>query len=215
MATIDLTAERRTVLGKKVKQLRRSGVVPANIYGHHVESTPIQAPAHELRRVLRAAGHTNLVRISLAGAAPATTIVRHVSRAATTGELVHVDFQAVSMTETMTVRVPVLLVGHAPITDADGMVVPVLDGIEIECLPGDIPQHFELDVSGMDSSTAVLHVRDVALPENVTLLSDPDLVLASVTMASTEEAAEAIEEAGAEPVEVSEEAPAAEERPAE
>src|SRR4051794_32307783 len=98
MATIDLQADMRSVIGKKVKQLRRAGVVPANIYGNHADSMAIQVPAVELRRVVRAAGHTGLVRIVLQGG-PVTTVVRHVQKESMTGNLVHVDFQAVALNE--------------------------------------------------------------------------------------------------------------------
>lgn len=207
MATIDLAAQPRTIIGKKVKQLRREGVVPANIYGRHADSVAIQVPAVELRHVLRAAGHTGLVRIALDGdRAPVTTLVRQIRRESMTGNLIHVDFQRVSMTEKMTVTVPVLLVGRAPITDEGAIVVQSRDAVDVECLPGDIPQHFEVDISGVASTDAVLHVRDIAVPENVTMLTDGDIVLVGVSMSAAEEAEEAVEEAGEEPVEAEAEA---------
>jgi large subunit ribosomal protein L25 len=192
MATIDLSARPRTVLGKKVKRLRREGIVPANIYGHNVTSTAIEAPHLELRRVIRSAGHTGLVRINLDGErAPRTTVIRSIQRKFTTGDVIHVDFQEVSLTEKMTVRVPVMLTGTAPVSDLGGLVVQVLDNVEVECLPGDIPSHFEADISGMIEMTSQVQARDLPLPENVTLLSDDTLLIASVTIETQEEEEEA------------------------
>ena len=192
MATIDLSARPRTVLGKKVKRLRREGIVPANIYGHNVTSTPIEAPHLELRRVIRSAGHTGLVRINLDGErAPRTTVIRSIQRKFTTGDVIHVDFQEVSLTEKMTVRVPVMLIGTAPVSDLGGLVVQILDHVEVECLPGDIPSHFEADISGMIEMTSQVQARDLPLPENVTLLSDDTLLIASVTIETQEEEEEA------------------------
>jgi len=195
MATFDLSARPRTTLGKKVKRLRREGIVPANIYGHNVESTAVEVAVLELRRVIREAGHTALVRINLDGErAPRTVLVRRIQRKATTGMPIHVDFQQVSMTERMTVRVPLRLVGEAPVIDEDPELVLIqnLDGIEVECLPGDIPQHVEADVSKMTAIDAQIHVGDIALPSTVTMLTDPALIVASVSRQSTE--AEGVEE---------------------
>jgi len=192
MATIDLSARPRTVLGKKVKRLRREGIVPANIYSHNVTSTAIEVPHQELRRVIRSAGHTGLVRINLDGErAPRTTVIRSIQRKFTTGDVIHVDFQEVSLTEKMTVRVPVMLIGTAPVSDLGGLVVQILDHVEVECLPGDIPSHFEADISGMIEMTSQVQARDLPLPENVTLLSDDTLLIASVTIETQEEEEEA------------------------
>ena len=197
MATTDLNVSPRTVLGKKVSRLRREGLVPANIYGRHIESTAISVPAVELRRVLRASGHTGLISIAIAGdSAPRTVLVRDVRREAMTGNMLHVDFQQVSMTVRMTVRVPVVLIGQAPVADIGGVVYPALDSIEVECLPGDIPQHVEVDISGMSTPDAMIHVSDLVVPGDVTILTDPALVLASVTVETGAEEEEAAEAAG-------------------
>lgn len=211
MATIDLSARPRTVLGKKVKRLRRDGIIPANIYGHNVESTAIEVPQVEIRRVIRAAGHTGIVSIALDGErAPRSVIIRTIQRQFTTGNVLHVDFQQVSMTEKMTVRIPVVLTGRAPISDEGGLVMQALDHVEVECLPGDIPAHFEADISGMTETTSQVLARDLALPANVTLLSDGTLLIASVTSETPEEAPEEAVAAEEVPTTAEGEQPAAE-----
>lgn len=220
MANTELAAQPRTILGKKVSGLRRQGLVPCNIYGRNQPSLAVQVPERELKRVVRAAGHTGLVAISIDGdGAPRTAVVREIQRYAMTGELKHVAFQQVSLTEKMTVAVPFVLSGHAPVVDLDGIVVQALDQVSVECLPQNIPQHIEVDISGMTGFDSQIHVRDLRLPGNVTVLTDPDLLVASVTRqaAAEEEAAPAAEEAGAEAEAATEaeEAPAAEAAPSE
>jgi large subunit ribosomal protein L25 len=196
MASIDLSARPRTTLGKKVKQLRRRGIVPANIYGRNQESVAVEAPAVELKRIVRAAGHTGLVVVNLDGeATPRTVVVRGIQRAAMTGELVHVDFQQVSMTVRMSVRVPITLTGTAPVSADGGIIVQALDGLDVECLPGDIPQHIAVDISDMASTDAQIHVRDLVLPVSVTLQTDEALLVASVAAGSAEPEAGAEEAA--------------------
>lgn len=217
MANTELAAQPRTILGKKVGRLRRSGLVPCNVYGRNQPSTAVQVPERELKHAVRVAGHTGLIAIAIDGeGTPRTTLVREIQRYAMTGELKHVAFQQVSMTEKMTVPVPVVLAGHAPVTDLDGIVVQALDRVDVECLPGDIPQHIEVDISGMIGFDSQVHVRDLPLPGNVTVLTDPDLLVASVTrQVVEEEEAPAAEEAEAEAAAAEEAAPAAEAAPSE
>ena len=199
MADFTLAVERRTVLGKKVARLRRAGVTPANIYGHNVPSTAIQASTHDLDLLVRRAGHTGLITLTLTGERePRAVLVRDVMRKATTGQLVHVDFMQVSMREKLTVSVPLVLVGHAPVIDTEPAIVfQNLATVDVECLPADIPSHFEVDVSGMTDTTSTIHVRDLATPPNVAILSDPDASVVSVTLQRAEEEEVAAEEAPA------------------
>lgn len=184
MANLTLAARRRTVLGKKVATLRRAGVTPANIYGRHVTSTAIQAPTAELDHVLRRAGRTHLITLSVDGdGEPRSVLVTDIKRQATTGRLVHVDFRQVSMQETLHVTVPIVLVGHAPIADsADVNVTQSLDILEVECRATNIPDHIEVDVSVLTDTTSTIHVRDLVVPTNVSILNDPDTSVVSVAL---------------------------------
>jgi large subunit ribosomal protein L25 len=217
MAEIELQAEPRTVLGKKVARLRRSGITPANIFGHNVASQAIQLSTVDLTHTLRAARGTHLVRLSLAGEqAPRMVLVRQISRKPTTDQLLHVDFYEVSMTEKTTVEIPIVLVGSAPIAESgDGLVIQQIQSLAVECLPGDIPDHIEVDLSPLVEMHSALHVSDLPLPAGVSTAWEPTDVVVMVSrkvMAEEEEAAVAEAEEGAEAAAVpSEEAPAAEE----
>jgi large subunit ribosomal protein L25 len=185
MAELSFSARPRSVLGKKVATLRRKGITPANIYGHNVTSTAIECDTHDLGLLLRRAGHTSIITLNLEGERePRAVLVRKVQRVPTNDQLLHVDFIQVSMREKLRVTIPVTLVGHAPVLDTiDATVVQSLEQVEVECLPGDIPSHLEVSVDGMTDTTSVLHVRDVHTGPDVELLTDPDIVIASVLLA--------------------------------
>ena len=210
-----LNAEPRTVLGKKVARLRRQGITPANIYGHNVPSQAIQIPTPDVTRALRTVGKTHLVQLSLSGEpAPRMVLVRSVTRKPTNDLLLHIDFYQVSMTEKTNVSVPLILIGTSPIVDVgDGVLVHNLNTLHVECLPGDIPDHIEVDVSALTEVHAAIHVSDLPLPASVTPLDDPTMLVAivmpkAVAEELTEAEAAAAEEAAAEAETEAAEAPA-------
>jgi large subunit ribosomal protein L25 len=203
MADIALNARPRTVLGKKVKALRRRGVTPANIYGHNVPSLAIEVETTDLAHVLRRAGRTALVQVRVEGEGAARPVlVRQSTRRATSDELLHVDFFQVSMREKLTVDVPLTLVGEAPAVEQfDATIVQAMDTVSVQCLPGDIPSHIDVDISTLVDNASNVYVRDLRAPAGVEILADPDLPVASVSLKTAEaeeEAAEAAEEAAAE-----------------
>lgn len=202
MASLNFTAQPREVQGKKVATLRRSGITPANIYGHNVPSLAVQVDTHDFGLLLRKVGRTGLISLQIDGERePRAVLVRDIQRKATTGDLVHIDFFQVSMREQLHVTVPVVLTGHAPVLDtADCTITQAIDQIDISCLPAEIPAHVDADLSVMTETTSVLHVRDLALPGNVTLLTDPDVVVASVNFTRGVEEEEAAEPVAAEDV---------------
>ena len=199
----------REVLGKKVKQLRRQGLTPANIYGNRVESTAIQVSSDELRHVLRTAGRNDIVYLRLDGDEPRPTFIRAVQRNPLTDAILHVDFYQISLKEKVRLEVRLQLVGQPPAVDLyGGTLLHSLDEIAVEGLPTDIPSLIEVDVSGLAEIGDSLHVRDLPIPPNVTVLTDPELVVASMAAPAKAEVEEVAVEEEAVPAEA--EAPAAE-----
>jgi large subunit ribosomal protein L25 len=190
---LELSAEPRAVLGKKVARLRRRGLTPANIFGHNIPSQAVQLPTADLTHALRVAGGTHLLSLRVAGeAAPRMVLVRHVSRKPTTDQLLHVDLYQVSMTEKTTVEVPIVLVGSAPIAETEDVVIlPQLTSIAVECLPGDIPEQLEADISTLTEAHSAIHVADLRLPPGVSTAVDPAEVVVGVTASAREMAEEA------------------------
>ena len=182
MPDLELQVLPREVLGKKVKVLRRQGMTPANIYGHGVESRAVQAETSVLVHLLRTAGRNAIISLQVQGeGAPRPVMVRAAQRNPVTDRLLHIDFYQVSLTEKMRAEVPVILVGTAPaVTDLDGVLLQGLDSVSVEALPGDIPAHLEVDVSRLEQFDDSIHVRDLVLGPNVTLLTDLEPVIAKV-----------------------------------
>jgi len=196
----ELAVRPREVLGKKVKLLRRQAITPANIYGHRVQSTAIEVSTDELKHVLRTAGRNEIVYLRLDAEEPRPTFIRAVQRNPVTDVILHVDFYQISLKEKVRLEVRLQLVGEAPAVDLfGGTLLHSLDGIAVEGLPTDIPSLIEVDVSGRAEIGDSLHVRDLPIPPNVTVFTDPELVVASVAAPAKAEVEEvAAEEAPAE-----------------
>jgi large subunit ribosomal protein L25 len=185
------------VLGKKVKALRRGGVTPANIYGHNVPSLAIEADTHDLNLLLRRAGRTVLVQVSVEGEPAARPVlVRQYTRRPTNDALLHVDFFQVSLREKLTVDVPLTLVGNAPAVELlDAIVVQSMDAVSVHCLPTEIPSQIEVDISTLVDNASNVYVRDLKAPAGVEIMSDPDLPVASVSIKGIAREEEEAEEA--------------------
>lgn len=214
MANSELKVAPRTVLGKNVRKLRRGGYIPANVFGHSIDSTAVQAEVMELVHLLKGMNRNEIINLNVEGESkPRTVVIRDVSRDPVTGHLLHVDFYQISMTVKMRAEVPVVLTGTSrAVTDLQGVLLQTVERVAVEALPGDIPSQFEVDVSRLDELESSLHVRDLDVDTTkVTLHTDPDVVVARVAaprLAAAEEELEA-EAAAAE----GEAAPAPEEAP--
>jgi large subunit ribosomal protein L25 len=197
MSTFQLRAEPRSIVGKKVRFLRRQGIVPGNIYGH-AASTAIQIPTRDVEHTIHRAGRTQLVSLAVAGSDTTTVLVKGWQRHPYKGDLLHVDFYRVMMTETLRMDVPIRVTGDAPAVKlTGGTPFQPLAALSVECLPGDIPEAIEVDISGLEEVDASIYVRDLVAPSGVTILTDGDEMVVKI-MAPTvalEEAAEAEGEA--------------------
>jgi large subunit ribosomal protein L25 len=183
MEKVVLKATKREALGRKVGALRRAGKLPAVLYGHGVKSTPIMLEAHEATLRLSHLTSSSLVMIDLDGQEyPA--LVREKQRDYLKNRLLHVDFQVISMTEKVTTKVGIELTGTAPAVKAfNAVIVTVLNELEIECMPQDLPQRVVIDISGLGEIGAAIHVRDVVISDKVKILDDPaeTIVVATAT----------------------------------
>jgi large subunit ribosomal protein L25 len=213
MATVELRAQRRAVLGKKVRFLRREGQIPASLYGPGVASLPLQLPARETELALRRISTSTLVPLHVDGEPVRRVLVREIQRHPTGEQVLHLDLFAVSMNEVMRASVPIHVVGEAPAVNLlDGTLIHSLEAVEVEALPTDLPARLDVDVSGLDTLHSMVHVSDLAAPPGVTILTPADSVIVSVSPPRL--AAEELPEAAAEAAPAAaaaEEAPAAEE----
>src|SRR5437763_5072410 len=151
--TIELEAEPREVFGKHVRRLRRQGIVPANIYGHG-DSRAIQAPARALEHLLVHGGRTGVVSIAMNGGTE-TALMKGIQRDPISGHLLHVEFQAVSMTEEVTSSVPIRFVGESPaVTKMGGIMTHPRTTVHVTARAADLPDAIEVDVR------AITHPHD-------------------------------------------------------
>lgn len=180
MEKIKFDAERRTVIGKQAGALRRAGRLPAVIYGKGIESIPITLDMRDLSRALPYITSSRLVVINV-GKEMHTALVRERQRHPVSGELLHVDFQAVSMTEKLRTAVRIEFSGEAPAVENEGgVLVSGVEQIDVEALPGDLPERIIIDVTGLVNVGDTLSVKDLDIPSGVTVLTDPEETIATV-----------------------------------
>jgi len=192
---ITLYVQPRTVVGKKVKRIRREGWVPMVLYGPGSEPELYRADAVEANHVLNEVGLTSLVSLQVEGQEPYRALVRDVQRDVLTDALIHVDFYRVSMTQKITTEVPVEFVGESTlVVQGEAMLLTLLDRLEIECLPGDLVSSLELDISLLEKMDDVVQVKDLSVPEGITVLSDSDEPIARLAPAVRVEEEEEEEE---------------------
>jgi large subunit ribosomal protein L25 len=198
MAQLELKAEKRTVTGKKVRQLRREGAIPAVVYGHKTKPLPLQLETRALDRVLTQAGMTQLISLRVGRAKPVMALPREVQRDPITRQLLHVDFYQVIMTEKITTTVPLVLVGETPaVSKAGGVLIQGLDEVEIECLPGDLIEHIEVDLSKLENVDDTLYVKDLQVPSTVHIMTDSEEMVSRVIPVRRPVEEEEVEEAAA------------------
>ena len=199
MEKVVLKATKRDVLGKQVRALRRDGQLPAVIYGRHVDQpVSISLDAHVAEQVFAKLTSSTLVTIEVAGGEEFTAIVREKQRNYIKGNLTHVDFLALDLTEKIRTKVRLTFVGVAPaVKDYSAVLVHRMDALEVECLPTDQPERITVDISSIREIGNNIHVREIPLPENVLVLDDEDDVVIVATLVK-EEAADAAVVPGAE-----------------
>jgi len=203
MEAIELQASPRTVLGKKVRHLRRQGMLPANLFGHNVASQALQVEERAFQRAFAQAGMNTLISLKMEGAAePKMVLIRSLQRNPLKRDLLHVDFYQVAMMEKLTAQVPLVFVGEAAGVAAGGILLHSIDEVEIECLPGDLVRQIDVDISGLQEIGDTIYVKDLQVSAAIRILRDPDEVLVKILPPAKEEVAEVVAEVA--PAEVEE-----------
>ncbi len=175
-----LTAERRSDAGKGVaRKLRAAGKIPAVLYGQGVDTTPLTVDSRELTHLLHGSAGSNVLVDLVVDGEEHLAIPREIQRDHIHARFVHVDFLAVSRTQTITVSVPVHETGEAVGVKEGGVVEHHLREVQIECLPQDVPDELVIDISNVELGEMV-HVSDLDVPSGVTILTNPDDAILSV-----------------------------------
>jgi large subunit ribosomal protein L25 len=199
-----LAATNRDVTGKRVARLRRAGQLPAVVFGHGMASQSLSLDSHDFEQLQRRIGQNALVDLSVDGRKPTPVLVHGVQRDPVYRRMLHVDLFAVRMTEELTVDVPLVTVGESTAVDKlGGTLLHILESVKVKALPDHLPQSIDLPIDSLVDFDATVHVRDLAIPSDVTLLTDPEEIVARVQQPRIEEevvvaaeAAEAVEGEG-------------------
>lgn len=184
-----LKAEKRALLGSKVKKLRRLGIIPANVFGHTVESQAIQVSAVEFARVYKDAGETNLIWLKVEGEdKERPTLIKALTNNPVTGQKLHVDFHQVNLKEKVTANVPVEITGEVQLVK-DGLAVLDVNihEIEVEALPTDIPENITFDISTFVEIGDNLKISDAKIPAGVTVITDLEKIVVALGAPMKEE----------------------------
>ena len=189
---MELSANKREILGKKVRFLRRQGITPVHLFGHNIEPVPLQCDTAELKNVLARAGRTGIVSLKLdKSKRPRNVMVREVQREPRTDELLHVDFYQIRMEEKIRVEVPIVTVGEAPaLRLKENFLAHELNNLTIECLPDEIPSRVEVDLSDLTEAEQAIHVEDIRLDDGITVLDNPEQLVVKISAGFIEKVVE-------------------------
>ena len=198
MEKFELEAQERTVIGKKVKALRREGLLPAIVYGTGIEPVAITLNTKEVLQTLRVIGANTLVTIKL-GKKEHLVLVRDIQREVIKRDLLHMDFQEVSLEENISSTVPIVLVGVAPaVKEFEALLITNMEEIQIEAKAKDLPDTISVDISTLlDIGDSIL-IKDLVISGDVTVLDNPEDVVIVATLPTLMAEIEELVEEGAE-----------------
>lgn len=193
MEKIILKAKVRKEVGRKVKHLRKEGLLPANIYGKKIKSESIQIGESDFKNVYKKAGETGLVYLELESAKEKKeerpVLVANIQKDPVTDSLLHIDFHQVDLKEKVEAKVPVELTGESPAEKQSiGTVVQYLNEIEVEALPTDLPEKFQVDISTLSEVDQMVHVKDLPFDKSkIEVKTDLEEILVKVEPPQKEE----------------------------
>lgn len=193
----NLSATMRTLLGKKVKKLRREGILPANVYGKDVPSTALQVNLKEFIDIYKEVGETGLVDLEVDGQ-KRPVLIKNVQFEFRNNTPLHADFYQVNLKEKVKTMVPIELVGEAKaVAENIGTLIHPLSEIEVEALPTNLPEKIEVNIENLANIDDHILVSDIQVPEGVTVLTDPGQVIAKISEIVVEETPQPEAEEGA------------------
>ena len=182
-----INAEVRTIFGKKVKSLRKQGIVPSTIYGHGFEPISIQVNSIEIEKLYAQVGEAGLVQMILDDK-KIPVLFKNVQYHPVTDVLIHLDCHHVNLNEKITAMVPIVIIGESPATKLGNTLLQVSDEVEVECLPGDLPESIEVDISKLETVDNQITVADLDIDrKKVKVLSHAELVIVMIEAPRIEE----------------------------
>lgn len=181
MNKVTLKAEKRELSGRKVKQLRKSGIIPANVFGKKVKSQAIQLDSKEFKLVYEKTGETGLIELTI-GSEKKPVLIHNIQNHPVEDHILHVDFLQVDLTQKVSAMVPIELVGESPAEKQGlGTVVQYVNELEVEALPENLPDKFEIDLSKLTDIEQMVLVKDIKVDKSkVEIKKSDDEILIKV-----------------------------------
>lgn len=200
MNTIPLKATEREILGKKVNQLRRKGIIPGHVFGKRLQTEHVSVKAKDFIKVYKEAGETGLVDLKIGEEKIRPVLIRQVQIDPVRGGVLHIDFYQVNLLEKTTVKVPILLIGEEPeiVHIGEAVVIQPMMEVSVEALPADLPEDIKVDITTLKAIDDAIVVADLPVPAGVTILAEPESVVVKLDTAVTEEMQKLLEEQAAE-----------------
>ncbi|HOW60877.1 MAG TPA: 50S ribosomal protein L25 [Candidatus Moranbacteria bacterium] len=190
---ITLKAKIREITGKKVKKLREESLIPAVLYGHETKPQNILVNYLDFGRVYEKAGENALVELEIGGK-KTNVLVHDTQKDPMSGNFSHVDFFQVNMKEEVETEIPLEFIGESPaVKELGGILVKSLDEITVKCLPADLPEKYEVDISKLITFDDVIAVKDLKVSDKIEILIDNETIIASVQEPRTLEELESLE----------------------
>jgi len=190
---LEIAVNARDVYGKQNKRLRTTGVVPGVLFGKKIGSIPVQVDAKALELLYHQAGRTGVVKVSLDGGQPTSAIIKSLQRNPLTRRALHVDLFAVDLTQEMLADIPLAFTGTSPAVELEGAILfTSLDHLKVRGLPGDLPHEIEVDLSPLVDLESTIHVSDLVVDSKLTVVNDPEDLVAKVTPPREEEVIEPV-----------------------
>ena len=178
---MQLNATTRQILGKRTRRLHREGKLAAVVYGHNTAATPLVLDRLEFQKVFTKSGRTHLLDLVVDGNRTEKVLIREIQTHPRRLGPIHVDFYQVSLEEKITVEVPVHLVGEsAAVKRGDADILQPIHAVRVECLPTDIPEAFEVDLTPLEEIESELRISDLSVPKGVTVLVDADELVVKI-----------------------------------
>jgi len=197
--TYTLRAEKREIIGKKVKTLREKGLIPAVIYGHDTKPQNISLYVNEFAKTYSEAGTSSLVDLSVDSSPAVKVLTREPQLDPVKNTPIHIDFYKVRMDKKIKTEIPLEFIGTSEaVEQLDGSLVTNRDSIEVECLPADLVPEIKIDISSLKSFEENITISDIKVPSGIEVLNDPEEVVALVEPPRSEEELAELEESAAE-----------------
>lgn len=215
---LELSASLRQKIGRQNKHIREKGLIPAILYGHRVKNLPLAVKAKDFEKVYQEAGESSLIKLKIKDdqeketksteGKPASlrkermVLIQEVAKDPVSDKIIHIDFHQVKMDEAIKAEVPLVFIGSSLAVEREnGVLVKNLQHLEVEALPQDLPHEIQVDISSLKTFDDNIRVKDVAVPEKVKVMAEPEEMIASVVPPRAKEELAELEEAPKEEVE--------------